>query len=131
MVEWNWNDGWILMSLFLARGGAEAELHDLIEVADATNHAIPTTKELSSALAKFVRCGLITVEEGRYKLAQQHVHSIRQAFEAKGGLFESGKKGLNWLKVSGLIELCTKRVIVSEAKAKAAYNQYIKRMRNR
>jgi hypothetical protein len=130
VIEWAWSDGWILMSLFLARGGAEVELHEVIAIADATNHAIPTAKELTSAFTRFSRCGLLVVTDGSYKLAPEFRPSIRKASKSKGGLFQTGKKGLDWLRNSGLTESSTKRIIIRDAKAKAAYERYIKRMHN-
>lgn len=127
VVAWTWSDGWILMSLYLARSGAEAELYEVMAFADATNHAIPTTKELSSAFTKLVRCELISVNDGKYKLASEKLPSIRKASRAKGGLFQSGKKGFHWLQKSGLVEKNRRRVIIRETKAKVAYDEYIKK----
>jgi hypothetical protein len=130
-IEWLWNDGWLLMAVLLAQGEAGAQLHELIAAADATNHAIPTSRELSSALTNFIRCGLVAVSRDRYHLSPQYLPDVQKAYQGRGGLFAAGDKGLRWLKRSGLAPGNTERVEFSEAQVKAAYDLYIGALRSK
>ena len=131
MTEWAWNDGWILMSLFLAQGESGAELDMLIATADATNHAIPAAKELSTTFTKLARCGVLSVDQGRYTIAPEFLPGIRKAYDGRGGLFATGDKGVRWLKRFAVIEGTNQRINVTEAKAKSAYNRYIKMLQTK
>lgn len=113
------------MALLFAQGEAGARLHELIAAADAINHAIPTSRELSSAFTRFIRCGLVTVAGDRYVLPPQHRPGVQKAYEGRGGLFAAGDKGLRWLKRSGFAPGNTERLEFSEAQVKAAYDLYV------
>ncbi len=128
-IEWSWNDGWLLMALLLAQGEREAQLHELVAAADATNHAIPTARELSMALTKFIRCGLVTVERDCFRVSPQHLPGLQKAYQGRGGLFAAGDKGLRWLKRSGLAPVNTARLVLSETKVNAAYDVYVGALR--
>ena len=131
MPEWTWNDGWILMSVFLAQGEDGAELHQIIGVADAINHAIPTSQELSESFARFANCGLMVNEGDRYAIASEFLSAIKKAYDGKGGLFSSADKGLKWLKKSGLVENAKQCVDVDDRQVESAYNRYVKALRKR
>jgi len=125
-IEWSWTDGWLLMALLLAQEGETgAQLHTLIAAADATNHAIPAPRELSSSLTKFIRCGLITVAEERFLLSPQYLPGVQKAYQGRGGLFAAGDKGLKWLNKSKLGWENAERLDFSEAQVKAAYDLYM------
>lgn len=114
------------MALYLSGEDQGAELYEIIAVADATNHAIPTAQEMSLALTKFIRCGLAQEREGRYLIVSDHLSAIKKAHDGRGGLFASGDKGLEWLRKAGLNERGSESVDFTEAEMKAAYDQYIK-----
>jgi hypothetical protein len=130
-IEWSWNDGWLLMALFLTQGETGARLHELIGAADATNHAIPTSRELSSALTKFIRCGLVTVARDRYILSSRRRAGIQKAYQGRGGLFAAGDKGLRWLKGSRLAPENMERLVLSETQIKKAYDHYVSALRSK
>ena len=65
--QWTWNDGWILMSVYLAQSDEKATLSEIIAAADATNHAIPTTNELSHAFTQLVNAGVLHVKGDNIK----------------------------------------------------------------
>ena len=67
--QWTWNDGWILMSIYLVQSEDETTLADIISAADGTNHAIPTTIELSNAFTKLVNAQILKIENNNYKLS--------------------------------------------------------------
>jgi hypothetical protein len=125
---WSWSDGWLLIALFLAQGAKGASLVDLIAAADMTNHSIPNVDELSSALTKFLRCGLLTITRGKYVLSSRHLPAIRKAYESRGGLFSSGDKGFKWLRRADLAPNAQKRIAISKLQFNAAYGQHSVRM---
>ena len=129
MNQWTWNDGWILMSIYMVQSTNSIELSDVIGAADASNHAIPTPKELSHAFTKLSNAGVIKIEEGNYKITPKHFEGVEAAYNTKGGLFESGRKGEEWLKRSHLAALDDSSITVSEEKLEQAYNIYISRIK--
>ena len=131
MPEWTWNDGWILMSLYLAQGEDGAELHQIIGAADATNHAVPTSQELSQSFTRFASCGLMVIAGDRYAIPSEFLSAIKKASDGKGGLFSSADKGLKWLKKSGLAETAEQCVDVDDRQVESAYNRYVKALRKR
>jgi hypothetical protein len=130
-LEWTWNDGWILMSMFLTRDADGTPLKDIIAAADATNHAIPTPKELSRALSKFVQCELISASADRYLISAEFIPGIQTAIEGKGGLFQAPEKGIKWLKKSGLTIKNDKKIELTDEEVHSAYQAYIKAIHKR
>jgi hypothetical protein len=130
-MVWTWEDGWILMAIYCAANEDGAELSEIISVADATNHAIPMTSELSSAMTKFVQCGLISVVDNRYHIAKHFLPAVRKAFEGRGGLFSSGDKGHRLLKRTKAPPDQTLRVELTEAEVTTAYRNYMNRYSTR
>jgi len=126
MNQWTWNDGWIIMSIYLVQSTESTELCDVLGAADATNHAIPTTNELSHAFSKLSNAGVIEVKENKYIINPSFFKDIEAAYNKKGGLFESGRKGEKWLKKSNLEAVMNLSVSVSEKELKEAYDKYIK-----
>jgi hypothetical protein len=100
--QWTWNDGWILMSVYLAQSKEEAILADIIAAADSTNHAIPTPNELTHAFTKLRNSGVLKIQNNTYKIRSQYLSDIENAYKTKGGLFETASKGKKWLNASGL-----------------------------
>lgn len=96
-TEWTINDGWILMSAFLAGGDSGASLQMLVGTADVLNHAIPTRGELSRALTRLARIGVISNKDGLFVIAPEWVTEIEKARGGKGGLFSLPEKGKKWL----------------------------------
>ncbi|RPI76579.1 MAG: hypothetical protein EHM45_12530 [Desulfobacteraceae bacterium] len=130
-VEWTWSDGWLLMALFLVGVERSAHLHEVLGAADATNHAIPTTRELAQAFTKFAQCGLITVTDNQYAICPEHVSAIKKVYEGRGGLFASGDKGLKFLKRSKLVPKNDQLITLTDTAVEAAYKSYRKVMRKR
>jgi hypothetical protein len=122
--QWTWNDGWILMSVYLAQSKEEAILADVIAAADSTNHAIPTPNELTHAFTKLRNSGVLKIENDTYKISSQYLSDIENAYKTKGGLFETAINGQNWLNASGLKIVNTPKVKVTEEEVKKAYNVY-------
>lgn len=125
--QWTWNDGWILMAVYLAGSGQGAQLCEIIATADATNHAIPTAAEMSSALTRFAQCGLIRQHAGKYSIVEEYLPAIEQAYKGRGGLFSSGEKGEKWLRKTRLPPHTTDCIGLSDADMQAAYDQYVQK----
>ncbi|MEL7264328.1 MAG: hypothetical protein AAFP69_05890 [Planctomycetota bacterium] len=63
-------------------------LSDLIAAADAMNHAIPTSGQLSRAPTRLAKCSVIKHFEGRFRISQDYLPAIAAVNDKKGGLFE-------------------------------------------
>ena len=74
------------MSLHFAHGNDGAMLADLIAAADAMNHAIPTSGELTLALTRLAKCQVINHVEDRFRIASKDLPSLAEANEKKGSL---------------------------------------------
>ena len=127
--QWTWTDGWILMAVFVAAKDRGAGLHMIIAAADATNHAIPTTREMSQALSKFLQCGLIRQEEGKFSIGSDYLPAIEKAYKGRSGLFATGDKGLKWLRNSSLVAHSQESAKLTDAEMKTAYDQYMRVIR--
>jgi hypothetical protein len=128
--QWTWNNGWILMSVFLVQSNEESTLADVLAAADATNHAIPTPNELSQAFTKLVNAGVLKIEGNNYRISKEYIGDIEKAYKSKGGLFESGNKGKKWLNNSGLEVLKTPKITITQDDVKNAYDVYFSKIKN-
>ena len=117
------------MSAYLAQSKKGSTLADVIGSADATNHAIPTSNELSQAFTKLVNAGILTIENSSYKIGSEYLIGIERAYRSKGGLFESANKGQKWLNVSNLEVNKTPKVIITQDEVKNAYNEYTSKIK--
>lgn len=127
--KWIWSDGWILMSVYLVANDIGSELSDIIAAADATNHAIPTSREFSSSLTKLTQHGIVEKNDDKYKIGHSYLDEIERAYKAKGGLFESANKGLKWLNRTNLSCINNLEVIISDEKLTSEYQAYLKKTR--
>ncbi len=85
------------MSVYLAHGPGGVSLPDLIATADAMNHAIPTSGELSRALTRLARCRVINQIDDRFFIAAEFLPGLAEANSRQGGLFQLPENGRNWL----------------------------------
>ena len=131
VMQWTWNDGWILMAVHMVRSHGGASLADVIRAADASNHAIPTSQELSRALSKLTGAGVIDVAHGRYEVTGRFAADVAAAYDTEGGLFESGRKGHEWLQSANLEAASESIVGISDGDVKVAYDEYVSKRRNR
>jgi hypothetical protein len=122
--QWTWNDGWILMSIYLVQSKERTTLANVISAADAINHAIPTANELSIAFTKLVNAEVLKIENNNYTLSNECFGEIEKAYKTKGGLFESANKGQKWLNSSSLEVIKSPKVAVTEEEVEHAYKQY-------
>ena len=129
--QWTWNDGWILMAIYLSGKDQGAELYEIIAAAEAINHSIPTAREISFAFTKFLRCGIVQENEGKYSIVSDYLSALKKAYEGRGGLFSSGDKGLKWLQKAGLTAHGSKIFELTEKQMETAYDQYIKSIRQK
>jgi len=80
------------MSVFLTHGDCGATLAGVIGAADAMNHAIPTTEELSRSLTRLAASGIVTEHSNRFRISDELLPLIAKAKEGKGGSSTSQKK---------------------------------------
>ena len=126
--DWEWNDGWILMSIFLKQEKDCANLTNILAAADALNHAIPTPEELSSAFTKLVNYGIIFISDDVITINEEYKSDINAAYQKKGGLFKTGQNGLDWLRKANLNKRNTKTVKITNTEVKNAYDEYVSRI---
>ena len=66
MSSWTWVDAWLLAAI--PDPDAGGSLSEVIGVADAVNHAIPTRDELASSLGALLAADLVTALDGRFRV---------------------------------------------------------------
>ncbi|WP_436716629.1 hypothetical protein U8335_04295 [Roseiconus lacunae] len=123
-TTWTFNDGWILMSVYMMHGEDGASLSDLIAAADAMNHAIPTSGELSRALTRLAKCNIVKHVQDRFRIAQDYLPAIAAARDRKGGLFATPDKGKRWLASTTFVIDEDARITIHKADVTAAFDQY-------
>lgn len=125
LIQWSRNDGWILMAVYLAQTQEKNSLAAIIGAADATNHAIPTSNQLSHACTKLVNFGVIEVENSNYSISKEYFLDIELAYKSSGGLFKAADKGKQWLISAGLVQKKFQVIKISDQEVQTAYNNYI------
>lgn len=117
------------MALLMCNSDKGTGLSNVIASADASNHAIPTANELTWAFTKLVSANVVEVENGNYKIVDQYLDDLTIAYNQPGGLFETGRKGEEWLNESGL-DVSDETVIeISKLDVSNAYNDYVSKTR--
>ena len=119
------------MSVFVTHGDNGASLDSVIGAADAMNHAIPTTGELSRSLTRLASCGVLSEDDGRFRIAETHLPLIDKANKGKGGLFSMPDKGRKWLSRMKFDVDDSIRVSVTEEQLAQAFDRYRERLRQR
>jgi hypothetical protein len=124
-AQWDWNDGWILAATLLVHKAGGATLAEVIAAADAVNHAIPTTDDLSRAFSRLADCGIVQIKNDRYLVARGRRRAVALSVTARGGLFSSADRCLKWLKTTGLEPpQSSATASLSDAEVRAAYESY-------
>ena len=129
--EWTFNDGWILMSVYLTHGDVGASLHEMIAAADAMNHAIPTTGELSRSLSRLAACGILAEVDDRFRMTEHYLPMLAKANQGKGGLFNTPDKGKKWLSRMTFDVNDGAEIVITAEQLGEAYTQYRKRLRQK
>lgn len=112
------------MSVYFAHGQNGAALTDLIAAADAMNHAIPTSGELTRALTRLAKCQVINHIEGRFRITSHYLPSLAEANAKRGGLFATPEKGKKWLSKTEF-EIDEDAIItVRDEEVTTAFNEY-------
>jgi hypothetical protein len=130
VIEWTWDDGWILAATCLVSRPEGAELSEIIAAADAINHAIPTAGELSKAFTSLVSYGILVRERGCHTVSETYLPAIRAALQTRGGLFKSADKCLKWLQKLADENVALSQVLVTEAEVNAAQKEYSRLVRH-
>jgi hypothetical protein len=123
-MDWSWQDGWILMAIYMANSLNGSSLADVISAADTSNHAIPTPQELTSAFSKLLSVGVIEVADDSYSITTSFSAEITAAYNKPGGLFKTVDKGQKWLQQSNFKKTADIDVTISEEQMELAYKSY-------
>ena len=124
-ANWEFVDGWILMSIFLASRSSSVKLEAVFAAADAMNHAIPTQNEISESLSKLLAIGAVQLSENKFSIEPAHLQSITNIYNKRGGLFETPNKGVTWLTaIRATVPEDYSTVELSEQDYSAAYERY-------
>lgn len=114
------------MSVFYAHETEGSSLYGIILSADSMNHAIPTSKELTSALTKLARCGIVEKVDKRFRISAVYLPALKAAREKRGGHFDTPEKGKKWL-CRTKFEINSKaRITVTQPQVSKAYAEYRK-----
>jgi len=124
-TQWTWEDGGILMAVYMTQQPGGADLSQILAAADGINHAIPTVEELSTSLTKLLQYGVITNRADCFAVKPRHRPSLENKLQSRGGLFSSSDKGLKWLKKADLSQVNEQTVKVSETQVTTAYETYV------
>lgn len=119
------------MSVYVTHGDAGASLDELIAAADAMNHAIPTTGELSRSLTRLAGCGILTEVDDRFRIAEHYLPLLAKANQGRGGLFSTPDKGRKWLSRMTFDVNDAAEISISPERSGEAYKQYRKRLRQK
>ena len=117
------------MSLLLVHSEDGASLAALIGAADATNHAIPTVGELSRALTRLSKVGVVSALDQRFKLTANYIEELEAIKSKKGGLFSLPEKGKKWLCSKSLDLEERASIRISAEQLKQAYDEYTQSLR--
>ena len=116
------------MSAYLAQTEIGADLLGLIRAADAMNHAIPTNGQLSRALTRLAKIGVVSEVDGHFVIDPQWLPDIEKARSGKGGQFSLPEKGKKWLS-SKKFPYVDASITITDAQVTAAFEQYRKMLR--
>jgi len=112
------------MSVYRMHGEDGASLPDLIAAADAMNHAIPTSGELSRALTRLAKCQVVKRTDDRFRIGNEWLPSNAAANDKKGGLFETPNKGKRWLASTKFTFDADARIEIGKEDLTAAFDEY-------
>jgi hypothetical protein len=79
-----WSDAWMFQAIAIASHGTPASLSEILGVADAVNHAMPTDDELHGAFVRLTEDGFIEEVGGRFQLTDRVPRGVITAIVGKG-----------------------------------------------
>ena len=123
--SWKFEDGWILMAVYMNAERGSASLDRIISAADACNHAIPTTAEINRALSKLIHLEIVGNSNGSIALESKCVEALDKERSKPGGLLDAPNKGLKWLQANWPCAPSTKENrVFSDEEVNVAYRCY-------
>ena len=130
--DWRFEDGWILMAIYMNSERGPAALDQIVSAADACNHAIPTAPELNGALDRLLTIGVVESADGCFSVNSSYVSRLDQEWAKPGGLFEAPRKGLKWLQANWPTPPAPgTTTVLSSEQITSAYDTYRARHRRR
>ena len=121
LIDFSWSDAWILMSL---SGGSS--LTEIITGADMINRAIPTHKEIETALVKLINANVLKVSDGQYTLSKEVQRDLDELKDKPGGLFTLVDKSEKYLRKKKFKRVLATGFKLDEAALDSAYKEYKK-----
>lgn len=110
-IQWTFSDGWIMASIHIWGDERWSTLADIVAAADAMNHAIPTSGELTLALTRLHSHNVIERSRDGFRVCEPYRESFTSALQGRGSLFETPNKAKRWLAKT---ELCVYQPVVVE-----------------
>ena len=83
-----WSDVWILQAIRISVKDEKLDLAGLIAVADAINHAVPTSEEFNNAIYRLQQHGLVTTAANQISLTPK----ANELFTRTSGLSITGQR---------------------------------------
>jgi len=88
------------MAIHMNSERGSATLDRILFAADACNHAIPTSTELNGALSKLLFLRIVEESDDSFRINSAYISELDAAWEKPGGLFDTARKGLDWLQAN-------------------------------
>jgi hypothetical protein len=79
-----WSDAWLFQAIVIASHDRAASVTDIIAVADAVNHALPTDDELHGAFVRLSAGGLIREVAERFQVSEAVPSSVKASVVGRG-----------------------------------------------
>lgn len=83
---------WIFLATSMASQIEPADYNGISMIADGINHAVPTHKEMQTAIASLIHEQLIEKSGRKYLLSSKGMSLIKQTSESKQGVQEIWKE---------------------------------------
>lgn len=88
--EFQWTDCWLLQAILASDKGEGSSFRDVVAMADGVNHALLTSEEMESGLARLAAAGLIEHRDARF-FASAKARAIHAQAESGKNVFETRK----------------------------------------
>lgn len=129
VITFSHNDAWILYAI--PPGIEDCSLSEIIARADFVNHAIPTTKEIASAITKGLRCGLLERGPVGVRYSQSHREAVLKVTQKPRYAMDAWDALHEFLSQQVWEQANTDEFCLTDAQVEAAYQEYLGSMRKR
>jgi len=126
-TQFHSSDSWILISIAYAGRKKLTGLVDIIAIADAINHAIPTTREMDRAINRLLAARLISNKRGTFAVTKTGLAAIAKMERRSKGvltLWDNLHKLLSCPCCGPRLRSVRRRITISDEDMKQAYEAY-------